>query len=128
MTQYGKLCSTCANYLYRTGKPRPRQLWSEYCTNCEVPLGDLRPRSGFCVQCRRYQYRYGKPRPSHLWGKGAHGWCDCGQPANNIISVKIRNHIDTIPVCDACHAEEMRQRAIYGDVSVQNGADLQCER
>jgi len=128
MTQYGKLCGTCSNYLYRTGKPRPRHLWAEHCTNCDVPLGDFRPRSGLCIQCRRYQYRYGKPRPSHLWGKGAHGWCDCGQPASNIISVKIHNHIDTIPVCETCYAEEMRQRAWYGDNTVQKEADLQCKR
>ncbi len=128
------LCGACYDYKRRNGKDRPRRLYvhRERCKNCDIPLtGDnyrtLRTKN-MCRACYDYKRRKKHARPSHLWGNGEHGWCECGQPANNIISVKIHNHVDTIPVCDACHAEEMRQRAWYGDNTVQKEADLQCKR
>jgi len=130
------LCKTCYNYQNVYGVNRPRRLYSrpEHCKNCGYPLvsgaqnGIARPSKGLCRRCYEYQKSFKVARPPRLWQKGAYGWCDCGQPAEHIIAVKIHNHVDNIPVCDACCAEEMRQRAIYGDVSVQSGVDLQCKR
>ena len=124
----GNLCGTCADYKYHTGKPRPRRLWTKNCLNCGKPHIDNQPRTGLCAKCLRYQRERGRPRPAHLWGKGTHGWCECGAAAEHVITVKIHNHIDTIPVCETCYAEEMRQRAWYGDNTVQKEADLQCKR
>ena len=116
IVQHGKLCKLCANYKYQHGKRRPPRLWADSCTNCGKPHNGSHPRSGMCIRCRRYQNKSGRPRPAHLWGKGKLGWCDCGNPATHMISVKIHRHTDTIPVCDACYEEEMRQRRIYGDI------------
>jgi hypothetical protein len=124
----GNLCSTCADYKYRTGKSRPRRLWSKNCLNCGKPHIDSQPRSGLCAKCLRYQRERGNPRPAYLWGKGTHGWCECGAAAEHIITVKIHNHVDKIAVCDACYAEEMRMSAVYGGVSAQKDAALHCER
>lgn len=97
-------CATCYRYWLLTGKARPKWFWDEdYCCSvCDFPKAAVKTykqgRKAFygdkCSACYRYQYRYNKPRPSHLWGKGTHGWCECGSPAEH--------QINKIAMCNRC--------------------------
>lgn len=113
------LCGTCYNYRWTHGVKRPLLLRTQQCVNCKRPLsprsGGRLQKRGMCNSCYRYQYRYGSPRPARLFGISEFGWCDCGQPARFAVTVKIYHHAETLPLCDACHAEYQRQVAWYGD-------------
>lgn len=95
-------CEACNRYFCRHGAERPRHYFKDAtCMNCKKPLlNDRCPTKGFCENCRQYSRRNnGKNRPKRLWGVGPHGWCDCGQPAVELI--------EDIPVCKACFDMEM---------------------
>ena len=90
-------CSACYVYHRRHGCERPLYFLKDAkCKNCKKPLlSDRRPSKGLCENCYQYLQRHdGRSRPQRLWGTGSNGWCDCGQPAVDLI--------EDIPVCSAC--------------------------
>lgn len=110
------MCHRCYSYWLRNKKRRPRWRDADQCRNCKQPRS-YAPRMfvrGRCRRCYNYWKDNGKERPAHLWGSGAHGWCDCGQPAQHSITVQIYRHTDTLLLCNDCYAEEMRQQSWYG--------------
>lgn len=97
-------CKSCYGYRERNGRPRPRWIWDDEfpCVNCGIPkkaasrrkCGRILFHKDRCAPCYSYQRRTGKERPEYLWGKGKHGFCDCGSPAEH--------QIDKINMCNRC--------------------------
>lgn len=113
VTRYRKLqlCKRCYLWRKKHGQKVPAYRITRVCLNCQKP--EIYS-NGMCAACYNYQKRTGRDRPADLWRVGERGWCDCGNAATREIVVRIHNHNDRIPVCDDCHAEEMRQTALYG--------------
>ncbi len=128
------MCINCYNYQHTKHKPRPADRFAQYCLNCGKPLNRSDPKNnqchgkGLCRLCYQYQWMYGKPRPDRLWGKGPHGYCDCGKPANHIVTVRVMHHDEHYPLCDGCHAEHQRQVAWYGSPDITTKGNIQAPR
>lgn len=111
------LCNACHQYQRTRGRPRPRHLWAESCKVCGKPRQEDR-RDGFskgrCPTCRNYERRFGRRRPQTAIRKYApHGWCDCGQPAVEVITVAVQQHAERLPVCADCLAAERADASSY---------------
>jgi hypothetical protein len=86
-------CKPCYSYWNRHGKSRPRWLWDDdfCCINCGISRKQAGKRSGgrdnfdkdMCHACYNYNHKFKRPRPADMWGKGKHGWCECGFPAEH---------------------------------------------
>jgi len=101
------LCSACYQYRLLRGRNRPRYLWLESCRICARPRSDDRRDAfakGRCPICASYYNRYGKERTPEMVARIAPlGWCDCGQPAAQILSVTIGQRQDrNLPLCPTC--------------------------
>lgn len=126
--EHGKLCPACYEYRLNTGKNRPLRLYTETCLNCDVPLGDRKPRSGLCKPCRVYQRKFGQPRPESVWNAPL-GWCECSTghhpvAATHTVKIRVQSKVEDMHLCDDCYKEHQRQVAWYGarDVKVNNSA------
>ena len=95
------MCDSCYMYQWEFHRVRPRHLWDDdlKCKNCKKPLSlDRRPTKGKCYNCYMYSHKFGKERPPRIWGVTSFGWCECGQPAVNIVK--------GMALCGGCEALE----------------------
>ena len=123
-----RLCGVCYEYMRRhNGKRRPKYLDAEACVHCGKPKGDSYFVKGHCRACDDYKRKYGKERPAHLF-ESAHGWCDCGTKATHIVTVRVMHHDETMPLCDDCYAEHMRQVRWYGSPDITTKGNIQPKR
>ena len=112
-------CRLCFDHWKRTGKFRPKTLDAEKCKVCGRPR-QFEPKEfikGRCRSCYGYWWNHGKTkeRPAHLWGNGRYGYCECRNPANHKVTIRIHGHLEEMPLCDDCYAEHQRQVSWYGN-------------
>ena len=110
------MCSMCYTYWRRHGRNRPRRYKPETCTNCGKPLPADSRRGGLCRSCYGYERKTGRTRPERLWRRyiGPLGWCDCGKPAVEQLTVVVLEHTETLCLCIACAASERDWQRIRG--------------
>ena len=126
-------CIACYDYWRRTGEERPKDRFTDECLNCGRPLNRTIPGAslchgkGMCRACYQYQHKYDKPRPKRLW-ESSHGWCDCGTKATHSVTVRVMHHDETMPLCDDCYAEHMRQVRWYGSPDITTKGNIQPKR
>jgi len=100
-TSYLSRCNACAIWFKRYGNERPQYRWDMdmVCKICHKPLvSDRRPCHGRCANCHRFLKLRGEERPAERWGVTSFGWCECGQPAVNIVK--------GMALCGGCEALE----------------------
>jgi hypothetical protein len=117
------LCLPCHTYQQLHGRPRPASLYlhQQHCINCGAPRDytiDVGFIYGICPACYRYMRRYGRTRPPQLWFMPPDvELCECGQPAEHVVRVRICRHYEIFVICADCYAAEMEMRTItYSDV------------
>jgi len=108
-------CDRCYGYFKRNGKSRPRWRDAQECINCKCPKGEQGFRRGRCRRCNDYLRTHGVERPESLWKRGPYGYCDCGKPATHTGKLRVKYHMEEMPMCDDCYVEYQRQVAWYGD-------------
>lgn len=104
-------CHRCYMYLLRSGKERPTKIAGGRCWSCERPISHNRRH---CGKCRSYKYRNGTYPSRQLVRKHVpHGYCECGKPATQEITLRTKRSAYTEWVCDECAAleQEMREYA-----------------
>lgn len=107
------LCNTCYWYKLKHGVDRPAYLWRDKCIVCGKPRQDDR-RDGFargrCATCNKYRYKFGRDRTQDAVKRQApHGWCECGKPAVEVVTVTIGRTQEILPLCAECREMEYAQ-------------------
>lgn len=116
----GELCIACSTYRQRHGANRPRHLWMDRCKVCGRPKdGTVRFAKGRCPLCYEYRRKFKRERPATvIQERYPLGWCDCGQPATQMVLVGVslanvnRLNNDKVPMCDSCTAIENEVRSV----------------